>query len=47
MIPSSIVSGVDIDGFQLLSKDTSRKVYATVDLPTTLTPTGDTNIKVE
>lgn len=47
MIPSAIVSGVDIDGFQLLSKDTSRKVYATVDLPTTLTPTGDTNIKVE
>lgn len=47
MIPSSIVSGASIDGFQLLSKDKSRKVYAIADLPSTLEVDGDTNIKVE
>ena len=48
LIPSAIVSGSTINGFQLLSKDNSRKVYATVELPGEgLTPQGDTNIKIE
>lgn len=48
IIPSSVVSGTTINGFQLLSKDNTRKVYATVTLPGEgLTPQGDTNIKVE
>lgn len=48
LIPSSIVSGSTINGFQLLSKDNTRKVYASVELPGDgITPTGDTNLKVE
>lgn len=49
LIPSSIISGSQIDGFQLLSKDNSRKVYAIVELPEggSITTVGETNLKVE
>ena len=47
LIPSSIISGSIINGFQLLSKDESRRVYATVELPAPLTVSGDTNLKIE
>lgn len=47
LIPSAIISGSSIDGFLLLSMDTSQKVYAKVDLPEPLEISGDTNLKVE
>jgi len=48
MIPSAIISGSTIDGFHLLSKDTSRKLYAVVELTNPLDHLeGDTNLKVE
>lgn len=47
LIPSSIVSGSDINGFLLLSMDESQKLYARCDLPEPLAVTGDTNVKVE
>ena len=49
LIPSSIISGSTIEGFKLLSKDNSRKVYATVKLPddSSISVSGDTNLKVE
>ena len=47
LIPSSIISGSEINGFYLLSKDDSRKLYATVALDEPLNISGDTNLKVE
>ena len=50
-IPSQIVSGEEISGFILRSKDDSRKKYAEVNIVEEgydpLHPTGDTNLKVD
>lgn len=47
-IPSQIVSGEEIGGFILKSKDNSRKKYAEVNFEDiVLRPEGDTNVRVE
>ena len=47
-IPSQIVSGEEIGGFILKSKDDTRKKYAEVNFKdVVLRPEGDTNVRVE